>query len=223
MKRLLLAVLLCFGMAADAQITHSAIPCKMGDCGFSVAYTGITGITASRLLGRGSSGAGAAQEITPGTGLTISGTTLTPDVSGSGASGRLALWSSASGLTSDAGITYSGTGATLTLTATGFASNGGGFILGGPSDFAKWWGGSSYDLSLSHISSGVLGVGTGAAGSTDGTVKLTSVQWVTGSKPTCDATARGTVWYVAGGAGVADTFEVCRKDGSDVYAWTALY
>jgi len=39
-------------------------------------------------------------------------------VSGSGASGRLALWSGAGTLTSDAGLTYSGTGATARLAVT---------------------------------------------------------------------------------------------------------
>lgn len=50
-----------------------------------------------------------------------------------------------------------------------------------------------------------------------------AVQWTTGSKPACAAGIRGTVWYVAGGAGVADTFEVCRKDAADAYAWVALF
>ena len=34
---------------------------------------------------------------------------------------------------------------------------------------------------------------------------------------------RGRVVMVQGAAGVADTLSVCRKDGSNVYAWTALY
>lgn len=45
----------------------------------------------------------------------------------------------------------------------------------------------------------------------------------TGSRPTCDATTRGTLWYVAGGAGVADTCEICRKDGADAYAWVTIF
>jgi len=43
-----------------------------------------------------------------------------------------------------------------------------------------------------------------------------------GTKPTCDAARRGSIWYDAGGAGVADTFEVCAKAAADTYAWRAL-
>jgi hypothetical protein len=41
-------------------------------------------------------------------------------------------------------------------------------------------------------------------------------------KPTCNSTNRGKVWRVQGGAGVADTFEWCKKDAADAYAWTGL-
>jgi hypothetical protein len=44
-----------------------------------------------------------------------------------------------------------------------------------------------------------------------------------GTKPTCDAGIRGGFWYDAGGAGVADTFEVCRKDAADAYAWVSVF
>lgn len=53
---------------------------------------------------------------------------------------------------------------------------------------------------------------------TDGGMKL-----ATGTRPTADAAHRGTVFYVAGGAGVADTLEICRKDAADNYAWVALF
>lgn len=52
----------------------------------------------------------------------------------------------------------------------------------------------------------------------DGGLKL-----ATGTKPTCNSTYRGTLYYVAGGAGVADTYEVCTKDAADSYAWRSLY
>lgn len=45
----------------------------------------------------------------------------------------------------------------------------------------------------------------------------------TGTKPTCDSTYRGTLYYVAGGAGVADTYEVCKKDAGDSYAWASIF
>jgi len=43
-----------------------------------------------------------------------------------------------------------------------------------------------------------------------------------GSKPTCDATTRGTIWRDDGGTGVADTIEVCAKNSSNTYAWYAM-
>lgn len=49
------------------------------------------------------------------------------------------------------------------------------------------------------------------------------VRLLTGSKPTCSSSNRGTLYYVAGGASVADTYEVCRKDASDVYAWVSVF
>lgn len=44
-----------------------------------------------------------------------------------------------------------------------------------------------------------------------------------GTKPTCDAAAGGSIWREPGGAAVADTFEVCRKDAADAYAWVSLF
>lgn len=44
-----------------------------------------------------------------------------------------------------------------------------------------------------------------------------------GSKPTCDASARGTIWLEEGGAGVKDTVDVCAKDAGDAYAWRTIY
>jgi len=44
-----------------------------------------------------------------------------------------------------------------------------------------------------------------------------------GTEATCSSSTRGYVVMVQGGAGVADTLRVCRKDAADAYAWTALY
>lgn len=37
--------------------------------------------------------------------------------------------------------------------------------------------------------------------------------------PTCTANTRGDIWNTFGGAGVADTFQVCQKDAADAYSW----
>ena len=55
------------------------------------------------------------------------------------------------------------------------------------------------------------------------TVQAKALQLNTAARPTCDATQRGTFWYVAGGAGVKDTVEVCGKDDGDSYAWRVVY
>ena len=49
------------------------------------------------------------------------------------------------------------------------------------------------------------------------------ILWASNAEPTCAAGIRGTVNYVAGGAGVLDTFKVCRKDAGDAYAWVTLF
>jgi hypothetical protein len=56
-----------------------------------------------------------------------------------------------------------------------------------------------------------------------GDIQGASVQWVTGTQPTCNAGNRGKVWYVAGAGGVKDTFNVCTKDAADAYAWRVIY
>ena len=44
-----------------------------------------------------------------------------------------------------------------------------------------------------------------------------------GTEPACNASTRGRVVMVHGGAGVADTLRVCLKNAFDSYEWTALY
>jgi hypothetical protein len=55
-----------------------------------------------------------------------------------------------------------------------------------------------------------IGDATHAASAPGGIVVATS-----GPQPGCDATHRGWFWFVAGGAGVKDTVQVCAKDASN--------
>lgn len=65
----------------------------------------------------------------------------------------------------------------------------------------------------------ILGGGANAGSGERGAVQIEDG----GTKPTCAAGIRGSVWYDAGDAGVADTFEVCAKQAAgDSYAWRAL-
>ena len=47
--------------------------------------------------------------------------------------------------------------------------------------------------------------------------------WGAGTEGTCNSGLRGQVVMVQGGAGVADTYRICKKDVADAYAWTALF
>lgn len=42
------------------------------------------------------------------------------------------------------------------------------------------------------------------------------------AEPTADASSRGTLAFVAGGSGVADSLRVCLKDGTGAYVWVSL-
>ena len=55
--------------------------------------------------------------------------------------------------------------------------------------------------------------------SKDGLVRVNASN---AAKPTCNADNRGRVFYLDGAAGVADTYEICMKDASDVYAWKTI-
>jgi hypothetical protein len=46
------------------------------------------------------------------------------------------------------------------------------------------------------------------------------------TKPDCignSANVRGTIWFTQGGAGVADTLEICAKDAADNFDWRKIY
>ena len=62
----------------------------------------------------------------------------------------------------------------------------------------------------------ILGGGANAGTGERGAVQIEDG----GTQPTCAAGIRGSLWYEAGGAGVADTFEICGKQAAgDTYAW----
>lgn len=44
----------------------------------------------------------------------------------------------------------------------------------------------------------------------------------TTATPTCDATERGRIWVVEGGAGVTDTVSMCLKAAADTYSWITI-
>lgn len=44
----------------------------------------------------------------------------------------------------------------------------------------------------------------------------------TASRPTANVANRGRIWIVQGGAGVADTLQVCVKNSSDAYVWVTV-
>lgn len=101
----------------------------LGMVGVGVRATSTTSLA-------GYNGSNELTNVTLGTGLSFSGDALTASISGSGAAGRAAYWSSASVLSSNAGFLYDGTnaiisnstGATLklrnTYASTGAAANG---------------------------------------------------------------------------------------------------
>jgi hypothetical protein len=69
-------------------------------------------------------------------------------------------------------------------------------------------------------SAGNVGVGTASPASSlevNGGVRITG-----GTKPGCDSTQRGTLWYTPGG-GAKDIIDLCAKDASGTYAWRTIY
>lgn len=149
---------------------------------------------------------------------------------GAGQTGNLTTWQNSGG-TATARVDLNSN----IITTTNFLVDGANNLaLGGSyaglqmrnTNRIAWTGTSSYvdaaDLSLSRASANTLQVGDGGANS-NGTILARIHTWANGTEGTCDATLRGQVVMVQGGAGVADTFRICRKDAANAYAWTALY
>jgi hypothetical protein len=75
----------------------------------------------------------------------------------------------------------------------------------------------------STCASEVASIGYDGAATFGGRVSGAGVQAVAGTEPTCDESARGLIWTVAGDTGVADQVKVCAKDAGDVFAWRTIY
>lgn len=75
------------------------------------------------------------------------------------------------------------------------------------------------------VDNGLVGDGSAAPDqNTTGSLgPILSAVWSAGAEGTCNASNRGRVVMVQGGAGVADTFRICTKDAADAYAFRALY
>lgn len=43
-----------------------------------------------------------------------------------------------------------------------------------------------------------------------------------GTQPACSLATRSYIWFVQGGPGVADTFQLCMKSATDTYSWITL-
>ena len=72
-----------------------------------------------------------------------------------------------------------------------------------------------------YFSGSNVGIGVSSPGQTlevNGGIRINT----TTSKPTCASAQRGTFWVTQGGAGVADSAQVCAKDSSDVYSWRSI-
>lgn len=87
-----------------------------------------------------------------------------------------------------------------------------GFGWGGTDDFRLFAGGDDV-LIVARASS--LNTAT-----VNGGLDLDSAAG--GTKPTCDSTKRGVLWFTEGGAGVADKTEQCMKGTADTYSWVAV-
>lgn len=99
---------------------------------------------------------------------------------------------------------------------TGTDISGGNLTIAAPGGTGSSTGGT-----IAFQTAPVLASGTTAQTPVDRVIipKSGGLQLVTGTKPTCDSSTGGTMFRVAGGAGVADTMEVCAKSSADAYAW----
>jgi len=185
-------------------------------------YGWFTGSSFTRLASLTTGGTFSLYNETPTT-----GSTSLVVRAGAGQSGNLQTWQDSAGAAvgsiSASGVQQLTSG---TIVGSNFVYYSAGQIQGYSTLSMVWSGSGVYtgtkDLSLSRASANTLQVGDGSANA-NGTILARIHTWANGTEGTCDATLRGQVVMVQGGAGVADTFRICRKDAANAYAWTALY
>ena len=170
----------------------------------------------------GSSGTTRIYDQTPTTGSTSLVVRAGAGQSGNDLTQFVTLASGTSGVRSN-GVIYGGT--SVAIGTVGGSANPFGVLLGSGADL-RWsnaaaFGAGTPDLALSRASANTLQVGDGSANS-NGTILARIHTWANGTEGTCDATLRGQVVMVQGGAGVADTFRICRKDATDTYLRAAV-
>jgi hypothetical protein len=71
-------------------------------------------------------------------------------------------------------------------------------------------------------STGNVGIGITTPGQkleVNGGIRLNTAT----SKPTCDSSVRGTLWFAQRASGVKDDLEICAKDASNNYNWITIY
>jgi hypothetical protein len=156
--------------------------------------------------------------------VTSDGSTVRTRFDSAGRIGTRGLWvggnESISGTLSYDELRFGDTAGTSWLSTNVSFRGGSTFVFGWAS--ATNGIGVAADTGMGRNAAGVVEINSGTLG-TLRDMKLRGLQHVTGTRPTCDSTTRGTTWYVAGGAGVADTYELCRKDAADAYAWVTLF
>lgn len=105
----------------------------------------------------------------------------------------------------------------------------GGTFYGTDMHYEPWYGGAINRIDMGYARGDVVTAGAvGEVRVVSGTpLKLSTINDgvalnTTGTKPTCDSSTRGQIFFEAGGAGVADVLSVCKKDAADAYSWVNL-
>jgi len=136
-----------------------------------------------------------------------------------------------------AGILFETPGLTPANYAYGVLDASGDFRFSQQNDGSHCWGNgananhSLNDVCLARPGTGKLEVNSGTAGSYAAT-KLTAggnvldsngMTLVGASQPVCSASLAGKLWYSGHTSGIKDSAAICAADGTNAFAWRALY